>query len=82
MSQRDLLEDDEDERAAAPLATTPKRLLNFRAALGLYGALAVLSLLTLQGKFLIFMLIVLGAIAVLTYTHHLREKLEEEKTDD
>jgi hypothetical protein len=82
MAERDFLEDENGESGDARTPSAPKGLLSFRLAMGLYGVLALLSLLTLQGRFLIFMLLVLGGIAVLTYTHHLRERLEAEKPDD
>lgn len=77
MYEQDHFDEEEEEGGAAPGPTGTKRLLNFRAAMGLYAVLAVVSLLTLQGKFIIFMLVVLGGIAVLTHTHHLREKLDD-----
>ena len=65
----------EDEHRDGSQPPEPKRLLGFGAAMGLYAVLALLSLLTLTGNFRTFMLIVLGAIAVMTYTHRMREKL-------
>ncbi len=64
----------EDEAGELNPRSEPRRL-GFGAAMCLYGVLAVLSVLTLTGNFRIFMLVVLGAITVMTYTHRLREKL-------
>jgi hypothetical protein len=75
ISEEEDLEPEDDD--GLPRPPEPKRLLNFRTAMGVYAVLAVLSVLTLTGKFLIFSLLVLAGFAVLTYTQHLREKPDD-----
>lgn len=53
-----------------------RRLLSFKAAMFSYAALAVLGAVTLTGKFRIFILIVLAGVAMKTYVHHLKDRLE------
>jgi hypothetical protein len=68
--------DEEDDEPESP-AEESKGLLDYRVAMGLYAVLGVLALATLKGNFLVFMLIILGGIAVKTYVHHAREKLDD-----
>ncbi|MCZ2148444.1 MAG: hypothetical protein LC126_11785 [Bryobacterales bacterium] len=50
-------------------------------AMGLYGALGVLSLTTLEGAIRMVTLIVLGGLAAKTYVAHLKRKQEEAGDD-
>jgi hypothetical protein len=61
-----------EESAHAP----SRRLLSFKAAMLSYAALALLGTVTLNGRFRIFILIVLAGVALKTYVHHLKERVE------
>ncbi|MGA7414402.1 MAG: hypothetical protein WBW33_28285 [Bryobacteraceae bacterium] len=66
----------EDEEPIEAGFAQSRRLLSFKAAMILYVVLAVLGTVTLTGKFRIFILIVLAGVAMKTYVHHLKERVE------
>ena len=53
-----------------------RTLIGIRAALALYALLIVVALLTLKGKLLYLALIIVFGIAVKTFVHHLRSRIE------
>ncbi len=53
-----------------------KRLMSFKTAMSCYAVLALLGSVTLTGKFRIFILIVLAGVAMKTYVHHLKDRLD------
>lgn len=59
-----------------------KRTRHFVAALGAYGVLSILAFATLDGKFRSAVLIVMGALALLTCVARWRERMEEEEEDE
>ncbi len=71
-----------DDEGEAPVddhgepLTQSRPLLSFKAAMISYAALALLGAVTLTGKFRIFILIVLAGVAMKTYVHHLKERVE------
>jgi hypothetical protein len=76
MSQADQDGDEELEEREGDAGEPSTPLVSFKAAMLCYAALVLLSALTLTGKFRIFILIVLAGVALKTYIHHIRERLE------
>jgi len=54
----------------------PKGMINIGTAMGLFALLAVMSILTLKGVALAFVLIVIGGLAAKAYVHFLRSRIE------
>ena len=69
--------EDESEEGEPPLIPEYKRLLGYRPALLLLAALAVLGAYTLTGVMRIFILILVGGLALKVVVFHYREKLED-----
>jgi hypothetical protein len=53
-----------------------KGMISIGTALVLFAALAALSMVTLKGVALAFALIVIGGLAIKSYVHFLRSRLE------
>ena len=50
--------------------------IGFRTAILLFALLAAVAVATLKGMALAIALIIVGALAIKTYVHHLRDRLE------
>jgi hypothetical protein len=50
-------------------------MIGFKTAMLLFVVLAIAAVATLKGAALIFALLIVGALAVKAYTHHLRERI-------
>ena len=54
----------------------PRTLIGYRTAMMIYGVLVVIAFVTLKRTALYLTLLILGALAVKTYIHHVRSHLE------
>lgn len=52
-------------------------VINFGMAMALFGVLALLSIVVLKGTALFFALLIIGALAVKSYVHHIRSRMED-----
>jgi hypothetical protein len=50
-------------------------MIGFRTAMLLFAVLAVAAIVTLKGAALILALLIVGALAIKAYTHHLRDRI-------